>query len=122
MIRIMYDDLPPRELHPNARVHPWVKREAGRNFKQYFYVMAKALAGVSYTRASVQYIFEVPDRRRRDPDKLMACMTWALDGLVAAKVVEEDDYNHITILSPIVWVTPGKSRTIVEIDSIETRR
>lgn len=80
--------LPPKELHPNARVHWAKKAKAAREYRRKAYFAAFEVlggrvgdAGLKWQRATVQITWYAPSRRRTDPDNALASLKPALDGL-----------------------------------------
>lgn len=49
-----------------------------------------------YKKATVTLIYYFPTRHRRDPDNYSG--KFILDGLVKAKVIEDDSFNHIDLI------------------------
>jgi len=93
--------LPPRELHPNSRVHWAVRQKATRAYRHTAYFAAweevrevalpprldhgrpAGVFGPMWETAEVQLTFYFPDRRRRDADSALASMKAGIDGLAA---------------------------------------
>lgn len=77
---------PPKDLHPNARVH-WAKlAKAKKVYRHACYVLTKQ-AGIRIdpqSRPLVSIEFVPPDRRRRDVDGMLAAMKSGLDGMADA--------------------------------------
>lgn len=82
---------PPRDLHPNARVH-WAQRaRAAKRVRQEAAWTAKA-AGIGRIDANglvVRAVFTPPDNRPRDIDGMLSNIKPALDGI--ADVIGVDD-------------------------------
>jgi crossover junction endodeoxyribonuclease RusA len=92
MIRVTLP-LPPRELHPNARVHWRKKSRATREYRRRAWAEAMRATPVReprYARATCRVWFYLPDNRRRDSDNLLAWMKAGIDGLADAGIVEND--------------------------------
>jgi crossover junction endodeoxyribonuclease RusA len=108
--------LPPRDLHPNARVH-WAAK--ARRVKAYRYraYLAGCVQRVgqrhAWAAAEVHTTFHVPDRRRRDPDGLMASLKAAWDGLVDAGILADDD--RLVIHAPTICVDRERPRVEIEV-------
>jgi hypothetical protein len=84
--------LPPKALHPNARVHWRVKYKATREYRRAAYFAAWAALGrpqglnpigPMWESATVQIVFYAPDKRKRDADGILSSLKSALDGLAA---------------------------------------
>lgn len=89
---------PPRELHPNARVH-WSKRakqtKIERKAAAYLAMMAGwASERLPEGRLHLWIDFYPPDRRKRDDDGLLASMKAARDGI--ADALGTDDSRFVS--------------------------
>lgn len=87
---------PPRELHPNARVH-WSKRakqtKIERKAAAYLAMMAGwASEALPEGRLHLWIDFYPPDRRKRDDDGLMASMKAARDGIADAMGIDDSRF------------------------------
>lgn len=113
--------LPPRELHPNARVHWRPKAKAVATYR----MLAKGAALVALGRArqprwsaaAAQAVFYVKDRRRRDRDNLAASLKAGWDGIADAGVVEND--AGITHLPVRIEVDAARPRVEITITQVE---
>ena len=50
-----------------------------------------------WSSAVVDYSFSVPDRRRRDVVNMMQSQKAAIDGVVSAGLIPDDDWQHLTV-------------------------
>jgi len=85
---------PPKELNPNARVHPFVAiaaRKAYKNVCQWQGIEQGLKRVVGVSTLHVDLTFYPPDRRRRDLDNMLSSMKSGLDGL--RDVLGVDDSN-----------------------------
>lgn len=91
--------LPPKELHPNARVHWAKKQRLTREARQRACIAAKDAIGnhrvfqgraTWWQRANVKIIFYHPSNRRRDADSALASCKALLDGIADAGVIAND--------------------------------
>jgi crossover junction endodeoxyribonuclease RusA len=83
---------PPRELHPNARVHHMARAKAARAYREQCMWIAKAgelLAPAGEIMLAVEFF--PPDRRRRDLDGMFSNIKAGIDGI--ADAMEVDDYR-----------------------------
>jgi len=113
--------LPPRELHPNARVHWAVKARATKQYRKTAYcyaLVAQGMARREWTTAELHMTWHMPDKRRRDPDGLVASMKAAIDGLVDAGILADDD--RLVIYPPTICVDRERPRVEVTICPIDT--
>ena len=84
---------PPRELHPNARVH-WSKRSKAAKAQRGLAMLLAAVAGWHRAewpdgRLHVWIDAYPQDRRRRDADGLLSSLKSALDGIADAMGVDD---------------------------------
>ena len=76
---------PPRELHPNARVHWTCRARVTKTYRTYAASVARTANLVPcQEELLVRLIFWPPDRQHRDLDNLQARMKAGLDGIAAA--------------------------------------
>ena len=97
---------PPADLNPNKRLHWRVRGEATALYRRECFLAAhQELIGRSRDRANLPLpapvtatvTFNMPDRRRRDLDNLLAAMKPAWDGLVDAGLLADDNADQLTI-------------------------
>ncbi len=84
---------PPRELHPNARVH-WAKRAKFTKIERTLARHAAQQAGwnaaeLAEGRLHLWIDFYPPDKRKRDDDGLLASMKAARDGIADALGIDD---------------------------------
>jgi crossover junction endodeoxyribonuclease RusA len=87
--------LPPRELWQNSRCH-WARRsKIGAKAKDAAYVKSLAKIGrkppPKWKAGTLDTVWYWPDKRRRDPMNALAALKHAIDGMVLAGVLEDDD-------------------------------
>lgn len=92
-------DWPPRELHPNARVHRMVKAKATKSYRYASWVIAlRDGPELPLDRPlSMEIDFHPPDRRRRDADGCLSAVKAGIDGISDAYGLNDYDLNPITI-------------------------
>lgn len=106
-------DLPPKELSPNAsqprglrggKLAAIQRSQAAQRYRgQAWAVVHEAgFANRQWPHATAQVRVVWPDRRRRDPDNLIASLKAALDGIVAAGLIVGDHYPALRLLAPII--------------------
>ena len=86
-------ELPPglKTLSPNQRLHWAEQRRRARELKKAAWVMALAQKIPHLERAAITVLYYPPDRRRRDNDNIPAASgKHCIDGIVAAKVLDDD--------------------------------
>lgn len=72
--------------------------------------------GLKHCDAPVKIVVRnvYPEKRRRDADNII--LKFILDGLVSARILDDDDFEHVTsisILPPIVM--KGKRQTLIKL-------
>lgn len=114
--------LPPKELHPNARVHWMVKAKQTLSYRTTArWVAYEVLNPIGFhgksrpywKAATVQATFYFKVNRRRDADGLLSSLKAAFDGLADAGVIADD--SGLTHLPVIVKVDAKNPRVELEI-------
>lgn len=82
-------------LNANQRLHWRKKAPLTRALRQQACVLAKQAGIPTLGRAHILGEFRPPDRRRRDVANLYPSFKAAIDGLVDAGVLEDDDDTHL---------------------------
>lgn len=85
--------IPPRCLSPNGRAHWRVKHAAAKGQKEHAWALAKGhpeLPATPWKAAHVHVAFYDKQKCGRDEDNARASLKYALDGIAAAGVVEND--------------------------------
>ncbi len=109
---------PPRELSPNARVHPLIRAATVKRYRECARLMALVAlsrARPQWTQARVTCRFYFARSRRRDRDNLLASMKAAFDGLADAGVVADD----VGMVHQEVEVGIDRANPRVEIDVVD---
>jgi crossover junction endodeoxyribonuclease RusA len=99
---------PPLTL--NQRLHWSEKARRTKTLREAAAWSAKALKLGRLEHVTVQLHYAPGDMRRRDSDNLSATLKPAVDGLVDAGLVEDDDPLHVTTVMPAIHTGPGKRR------------
>lgn len=124
--------LPPATSSPNARVH-WAerKRDADIYAKAVFYECVQLRNNIEASsrqpfgppyQARVDLTFIFPERRRRDPDNMVACFKPGLDAVVRSGLLSEDSADRISIGSVKIEVDPARAPETVIVLSDGFRR
>lgn len=99
--RLRIPGIPPsqNELH---RMHFHTESKARKEWKDTVYLLAvdaKNRSGwvAPSETVRVKALFLFPDQARRDPDNYTASLKPVLDGLVAAGVLDDDDFRHVAL-------------------------
>lgn len=105
---------PPRELHPNARVH-WAKRHKHtRAAREYAYWLTEIEIGpVAADAIAVTITFHEPDKRRRDMDGMLSNVKAYCDGI--ADAIEVDDSRWSLTIRRGEIVRGGNVRFEIEV-------
>ena len=86
---------PPRDLHPNARVHYMALSREKRAYRDACYWLTKQ-AGISIApdaRPEIAITFVPPDRRRRDVDGMLSAIKSGLDGFAQAAGCDDSRFR-----------------------------
>lgn len=116
-------DLPwPRPpLNHNQRLTPWALGAIKAEVRKAVTLLAKQAKIPHHEYITVQLHYAPGRRGRRDPMNITATSKPAIDGLVDAKIVDDDDSEHVHELPPAIhfppepgprcWltITPGKA-------------
>jgi crossover junction endodeoxyribonuclease RusA len=103
-------------LTMNQRLHWRQRAERTRKLRSAAAWAAKALQIGQHEHISVQLHYATGDNRRRDSDNLVPTMKPAVDGLVDAGLVVDDDPKHVTTIMPTIHTGPGKRRLWITVD------
>lgn len=80
-----------KTLSPNLRLHWAEQRRRAREIKKAAWAMALNQKIPRLKRARITVVYHPPDRRRRDNDNVPSLSgKHAIDGIVTAKVLEDD--------------------------------
>lgn len=100
-------------LSLNGRDH-WAKRaDATRDIKAATWALAHGTA--PFPRAEVTVTYQPPDKRRRDPDNLAPSGKAAIDGIVAAGVLPDDDGEHVTAVTYEIGPVHPRGRLVITV-------
>ncbi len=83
---------PPRDLHPNARVHWSRKARATKAMRQCAQWMSHPYGPIEADGLDVTIIFYPPDKRRRDIDGLLSSMKAGIDGIADSLGVDDSKW------------------------------
>jgi crossover junction endodeoxyribonuclease RusA len=90
---------PPKDLHPNARVH-WAKRaKAAKKSRGEAWALTRLVEGRTLrifdntVRVPVSLTFCPPDRRKRDIDGMLSACKSQLDGFAEALMVNDNLFD-----------------------------
>lgn len=86
---------PPRELHPNARMHWAAKARITKKARTTAAWIAKSAGAgnLCVERLNVSIQFMAPDKRRRDTDGMISSVKAYLDGIADATGVDDSNFN-----------------------------
>ena len=116
--RLELEHLPDQRLSPNARLHYMLLYKAKREAKEEAFVIAKkgGVPDKPYHRVHITITYVSKDKRTRDMDNLMASTKPYIDGLVVAKVIEDDSVFNVSY--SLYYEVGDKENTIIEIEEI----
>lgn len=97
-------------LTSNQRLHWAVKARRTSYIRGYTRTAAMAAAARTPIdgRARIDAVFQYPDKRRRDRYNLWPTIKAAVDGIVAAGILEDDSDDHID--GPFITIDPEPTR------------
>jgi crossover junction endodeoxyribonuclease RusA len=104
---------PPRDLHPNARVHWARKAKATKAAREVAQWMSCGYGPIDADRLDVTITFFPPDNRRRDIDGMLSASKALIDGI--AESLEVDDSRWSIALKRGEPVTGGTVRFEIEV-------
>jgi Holliday junction resolvase RusA-like endonuclease len=117
-MKIELGSLPNPDLNPNRRFHHmWlsrVKREARKT--AWALALEAGVPATPFSRAHISIAFVASDRVRRDLDNLFASMKAYIDGLVDARVIEDDSAANVSYT--ISYERGGKANTIIDVSAL----
>lgn len=109
--------LPPKELHPNTRVHWRGKAKATKAYRLLAWATAKWAAGGKspprWRKAETRAVFYFATNRRRDEDGCSASLKPAWDGIADAGIVTND--SGLTHHPPELCLDPANPRVELEL-------
>jgi Holliday junction resolvase RusA-like endonuclease len=107
--------LPSPLLSPNGRPHPMARARAVKRYRTAAW--AEAIRSdhrhAGWREATLQATFWLPDSRRRDAGNLQGSLKAAIDGIVDAGVLEDDEW--LVELPPIRLIDRDNPRVEIEV-------
>jgi hypothetical protein len=119
---------PPKGLHANDRAHWRVTAKSKEAVRREVMLRVRSLRLGELERISVQVIWVVGDRIKRDDDGHAPLMKVICDGIgsdrgVSAHLVPDDDPAHMVKLAPVIKTVPGADPhfcvIITELDEVD---
>lgn len=114
-------DLPPRELHPNARPHWARKHKATKKYRGYAGIMGRTV-GTRFVKARLDLAYFAKDGRglKADSDNLTSWFKAGRDGLADAGLVANDqDFEVGGVTVQVDKARPRVEVTLTEISEQE---
>jgi crossover junction endodeoxyribonuclease RusA len=108
---------PPLTL--NQRLHHQEKARRTKRIRESVGWQAMAMRLGHARHISVQLHYKTGDRRRRDSDNLVPSMKPAVDALVDAGLVPDDDPLHVTTIMPAIYNGAGPRRLWITVHITE---
>jgi hypothetical protein len=122
-IRLEIPMLPRSELNPNARVSPFKRAGAAAELRKAAWAIAynaNPAHEVMFQKAVIKVTLVYKNHQvKPDPDNAIAMLKPALDGIVDAKILENDTRDHVRYVQPFSYeVDPQRAPlTIMEVES-----
>lgn len=90
---------PPKELHPNARVHFRTKAQATKLYRDAAFWTAKMLdfEAPGASEMTLRCDFHPPDKRRRDIDGMLSSIKAGIDGIADAMLFNDHCVHTVTL-------------------------
>lgn len=103
---------PPKGLHANDRAHWRAKAKSTEQVRQEVMLRVRSLRLGELDRVSVQLIWVVGTRAKRDSDNIWPLLKAVCDGIgsdrgTSARLVADDDPAHMDKLAPVITLVPG---------------
>ncbi len=123
-VSLEFPELPYSELYPNAlRSLHWSKRsEVEAIAREEAYLKGKKKWGKQKPMelCEIDYFFQLPNKRARDPDGLIsACKPW-VDGAVDAGILSKDDIWHIPHGGWRVTYSKNNEKTVITFKEVKS--
>jgi crossover junction endodeoxyribonuclease RusA len=109
----LIDNKPP--LNQNQRLHWAEKNRRAQLVRNTVAWKAKQLKLGQHQHLAAQLHYQPGDNRRRDAPNLTATSKPAIDGLVDAGIVPDDNDQHVTEHMPLIHRGPGERALWLEI-------
>jgi hypothetical protein len=112
--------LPGKSLHSHAKGHWRAKSGAtAQARREATWATKAAWSGDAWTRATVDYFFAVPDRRRRDAANLVAACKAYVDGVIDAGLLPDDCWEMLSIGEVSVEIDRERPRVVLVFRRVE---
>jgi len=115
-MRIELEHLPDPMLSPNKRPH-WRKKHKHASLAKEEAMLRAIKAGRPmnpYEKSHITVTFVAKDKRRRDPDNLIASMKPYIDGIVRAGVIKDDSVFNVSYT--FKYELGKEANTIIDIE------
>jgi len=120
LIRLEIPFLPRPELNPNARVSPFKRAGAAAELRKAAWALAynqNPTHEVMFRKAKIHVRAIFPTAHFPDPDNFQAMLKPSLDGIVDAKILENDRIENVRYVQPFVYeISKREPRLILEIE------
>jgi len=113
--------LPPTACHSNSRVH-WTERATANSvMRQWACYRARAITDREprWRTATITVQAHYDDRRRRDNDGLLASLKSAIDGIVDAGILHDDDAITYVVLPAMRDREKGEAGVTITVYPVE---
>jgi len=112
--------LPPPHpaLHAHNNGHWRKKSPFVWSLRQMAVEACRSVAGLNWQQVRLHYQFVFCDRKRRDVANCIQSLKPAVDGIVDAGVIPDDNYQHLIIGSATCLVEPANPRTVLTFERL----
>ena len=117
MVRLEIPFLPRPELNPNARVSPFKRAGAAAELRKAAWALAynaNSTHEVMFRKAKITVRPIVATKRFIDPDNFLSMCKPALDGIVDARIIEDDGPGYVRYITPFFYeVDPERAPMLI---------
>lgn len=117
-VRILRVELPPGmpTLNANDRTHHMTRAKRTHMIRSEAYKAAKAQPFMPMSKVRIRCIFRAPDNRRRDVVNLYPSFKAAIDGIVDAGVIKDDNDSIVREVSFVRGENlPKKGQLVIQV-------
>lgn len=117
-VRILRVELPPGlpTLNANDRTHHMIRAKRTAMIRAEAYKAAKAQPFIPFSKVRIRCIYRAPDNRRRDMVNLYPSYKAAIDGLVDAGVIKDDNDSIVREVSFVRGENlPKKGQLVIQV-------
>lgn len=115
-MKYIIPDIPPSNNQFIGRDNKWKYQEIKKEWADLIFYTCRPRPKEPIQKAVVKLTYFFKDKQRRDPDNYSGKMI--LDGLVKARIIEDDSFNNITLILK-AYTDKDNPRTEIEVVEYE---